>query len=114
RASGRRWGRSVVAAAQLNSVVRPRRALAMDDVRRRIVLDYAKWTALSALRSGAPIKSRADVYPLLDAVAFGAILRPGLPITAAEFDAWHESETLALCGRNRRVPVGWGLKLSDR
>jgi hypothetical protein len=83
----------------------------VDDVRRGIVLDYAKWTALSALRSGAPIKSRADVYPLLDAVAFGEVLRPGPPITAGEFDAWHESQTLALCGRDRRLPVGWGVKL---
>jgi hypothetical protein len=83
----------------------------MSEVRRKIILDYAKWTAMSALRSGAPIKSREDVYPLLDAVAFDQVLRLGLPITAVEFDAWHESETLSLCGRDRRVPIGWAVKL---
>ncbi len=83
----------------------------MTEVRRQIVLDFAKWTALSALRSGAPIKSRLHVYPLLDAVAFGEVLRPGALIAGAEFDGWHETETLALCARDRRVPIGWGVKL---
>ena len=83
----------------------------MTDFRCQIVLDFAKWTALSATRSGSPIKSRLDVYPLLDAVAFGEVLQPGSSITAAEFDAWHEAETLAICARDRRVPTGWGVKL---
>ena len=83
----------------------------MTEFRYRIVLDFAKWTALSALRSGAPIKSRANVYRLLDAVAFGRVLQPGLPIAGGEFDAWHEAQTLALCARDRRVPIGWGAKL---
>ena len=77
----------------------------------KIVLDYAKWTALSATRAGAPIKSRGDVYPLLDTVAFSEVLSPGLPVSAAEFDAWHEAQTLALCARDQRVPIGWGVKL---
>jgi len=79
--------------------------------RRKIILDYAKWTALSALRSGAPIKSRTDVYNLLDDVAFGDILRPSSPIEAAEFDAWHEAETVSLCARNSLVATGWAAKL---
>jgi hypothetical protein len=49
----------------------------MSRFRAQIVLDYAKWTALSATRSGAPIKSRGDVYSLLDAVTFGEVLSPG-------------------------------------
>jgi hypothetical protein len=83
----------------------------MTEFRHQIVLDFAKWTALCALRSGAPIKSRAHVYQLLDKVAFSAVLRPGPTIAGAEFDAWHEAETKALCGRDRRVPIGWGAKL---
>jgi hypothetical protein len=81
--------------------------------RRRIILDYAKWTALSALRSGRHSKSRTDVYPLLDAVGFGVVLGPGPPIANVEFDAWHEAETAALCARapGARVPPGWGAKL---
>lgn len=83
----------------------------MTDPRRHIILDFAKWTALSALRSGAPIKSRKDVYPILDAVAFAQVLQPGSAIAQADFDAWHETQTMNLCERNRRVPVGWGVKL---
>jgi len=37
----------------------------MSACQRLIVLDFAKWTALSALRSDAPMKSRVDAYPLL-------------------------------------------------
>jgi hypothetical protein len=84
--------------------------LPMKGFRRQIILDYAKWTALSALRAGAPIKARTEVYPLLDAVAFGDVLNPGPPIAGAEFDAWHEAETAALCAR-AKVPTGWGAKL---
>lgn len=76
-----------------------------------IVLDFAKWTALSALRSGAPIKSRAHVYRLLDAVAFGDVLQPGPSVTGPQFDAWHEAETMTLCGHDHRVQVGWSAKL---
>ena len=83
----------------------------MTEPRRQILLDYAKWTALSATRSGAPIKSRVDVYPLLDAVAFAEILQPAPPILGADFDKWHERETGYLCARDHRVPIGWGVKL---
>jgi hypothetical protein len=83
----------------------------MAEFRRQIILDYAKWTALSALRSGAPIKSRQDVYRLLDAVAFSDVLSPRQSIADAQFDVWHEAETVALCGRDSRVPIGWSAKL---
>jgi hypothetical protein len=85
----------------------------MADFRRQIILDYAKWTALSAMRSGAHIKSRADVYQLLDAVAFGDMLSRGQPVAGPEFDAWHERQTEALCSRARDsgLPTGWGVKL---
>jgi hypothetical protein len=83
----------------------------MTEFRHQIILDFAKWTALSALRSGAPIKSRAHVYRLLDAVAFAKMLLPGRPIGGAEFDAWHKAQPLALCALDQRVPIGWGAKL---
>jgi len=83
----------------------------MTEPRSKILLDFAKWTALSALRSGAPIKSRMDVYRLLDAVAFAHILQPGPPISGVDFDEWHKRQTRELCGRDRRVPIGWGAKL---
>jgi hypothetical protein len=83
----------------------------MKECRHQIILDYAKWTALSALRSGAPIKSRTDVYPRLDAVKFSEVLSPSRPVVGAEFDAWHEAQTEALCARDPRIPTGWGAKL---
>lgn len=83
----------------------------MSECRDRIVLDFARWTALSALRSGARIKSRADVYPLLDQVRFGDVLIGLEPITSAEFDGWHKAATESLCARDPRVVIGWGSKL---
>jgi len=79
--------------------------------RRQILVDFAKWTALSALRSGSPIKSRSEVYPLLDAVDFTRVLRPGPPIAEKAFEEWHEEQTRGLCTRNYDVPIGWGAKL---
>ena len=83
----------------------------MPDVRRQIILDYAKWTALSALRAGAPIKSRRDVYPLLDAVPFEDVLGRSRTMSTSAFDAWHETATAALCARDARLSTGWSTKL---
>ena len=85
----------------------------MMDYRRKIILDYAKWTALSALRSGATVKSRKDIYRLLDTVNFGVVLGSSGEISALEFDAWHEKETKALSDRQSKPPlqIGWSAKL---
>ena len=88
----------------------------MKDYRRQIILDYAKWTALSALRSGTPagFKARKDVYPQLDKIAFSDVLSSHRAISASEFNAWHERETEALCARvpiNPRLPTGWSVKV---
>ena len=82
----------------------------MSECRDRIVHDFARWTALSALRSGKHVKSRADVYALLDQVPFEDVLLGSQPITSAEFDAWHKRTTDFLC-RDPRVVVGWGSKM---
>ncbi|MEJ7811323.1 MAG: hypothetical protein WKG32_13005 [Gemmatimonadaceae bacterium] len=83
----------------------------MPGCRPKIIRDYARWTALSALRSGAPIKSRADIYPLLDDAAFGVVLDGKEPIGREEFDRWHEAATLALVERRPKLGVGWATKL---
>jgi hypothetical protein len=84
----------------------------MTECRANIVMTYAGWTALSALRSGAPIKSRAQVYPLLRSVDFRVLLSEGgPPVTPAEFAAWHRRETLAICRRESALCVGWATKL---
>jgi len=48
----------------------------MIECRTQIIRTYAGWTALSALRSGAPVKSRKQVYGLLRSVDFPHLLAP--------------------------------------
>lgn len=83
----------------------------MTDVRKKITLDYARWTVLSALRTGSPVKSRMDVYPLLDSVAFSDVLESRTPITQKQFDKWHEEQTRKLCDQDSSLPIGWGVKM---
>jgi len=84
----------------------------MNKCRTGIIESYARWTGLSALRSGAPVKSRNAVYRLVQQVAFDRLLRPsGKPVSPAEFSAWHRRAVLRLCRRERRLSVGWASKL---
>lgn len=90
------------------------------DTRGWILVEYAKWTALSAIRQG-PIRAGESVYQLLDGVAFSKVLNRSLgPISCKEFDEWHRCETNALCARAKdclpaqwakELSVGWGAKL---
>ena len=93
--------------------------------RRQILVEYAKWTALSAVRSGSPIKAREPVYRLLDGVTFAKVLDPSLgPISCRGFNEWHRCQTEDLCAQAKsdlprrwvgahgpEFPVGWGAKL---
>lgn len=80
--------------------------------RKQILEDYAKWTAFSATRSGSPLKSRGDVYPLIEAINFGAILTLGRgPIGEEEFSQWHRVNAAALHERRSEMPIGWTTKL---
>jgi len=84
----------------------------MSEVRGRIVARYAEWTALSALRSGAPIKSRREVYKALGKVEFGTLFDETVgPIHPREFDSWHEQEVSRLIAREPRLNVGWAAKI---
>lgn len=83
----------------------------MSNPRRQIPQDFAKWTALSALRSGAPLKSRQDVYPLIDAINFAAVVGSDRVIDRRAFDAWHRRETEAIVERDNRLVVGWAAKV---
>jgi hypothetical protein len=79
--------------------------------RRQIIETFASWTALSALRSGAPIKSKEDVYPLLFVVDFPAIFDGNVEINAVEFAEWHQTEVARLCERQPKLCVGWATKI---
>lgn len=79
--------------------------------RLKITTAYAEWTALSALRSGSPVKSRDAIYPALRRVRFADLvdLAAG-SVDASTFALWHRAavgqlvEELGLC-------VGWAAKL---
>ncbi len=83
----------------------------MNECRRKIITTYAGWTVLSALRSGAPIKARKDIYPLLQTVDFPTVLDDSSPISPAEFDEWHQLATENLCRLKPTVCVGWAAKM---
>lgn len=80
--------------------------------RSKIVHDFAKWTALSALRSGSPLKSATRVYDLIERHAdLAALFSTSHPIDETEFDRWHEKTVLAFCKAEPVIPVGWAAKI---
>jgi hypothetical protein len=84
----------------------------MADVRAEIIAQYAEWTALSALRSGAPIKSRRDVYTALHAVDFTSLFDQARgSISSDEFNAWHRDAVARLIAHNSRLTIGWAAKI---
>jgi hypothetical protein len=77
-----------------------------------IVHDFAKWTALSALQSGSPLKSRAQVYRLIEECAdLPVLFIPKAPIDEGEFDQWHKGTVFAFCEAVAHLPVGWAAKI---
>ena len=84
----------------------------MSEIRKAIIATYAEWTAMSALRSGAPIKSRRDVYTALRGVDFEVLFADELgSINRTTFDAWHANEVKAMIEREPRLTVGWATKI---
>jgi hypothetical protein len=83
-----------------------------EDVRTGIIKTYAEWTALSALRSGAPIKSRRDVYTVLRTTDFGLLFDTDLgPIDRKTFDPWHEAAVANIIQHEPRLTTGWAAKI---
>jgi len=88
------------------------RAARMADPRAAIIATYAEWTAMSALRSSAPIRSRNDVYRALRAVNFKVLFDTRLgPISRGTFDEWHEEAVSLMLAREPRLTVGWATKI---
>jgi len=82
------------------------------DLRTGIVTTFAGWTALSALRSCSPVKSKDRIYPLLRLAGFDALLGvPAGEMTADQFDKWHASAIKRLCRADDDLCVGWAAKL---
>jgi hypothetical protein len=84
----------------------------MTDLRSQIIATYAEWTALSALRSGAHIKSRRDVYGVLRTVEFDSLFdKQRGPIAASDFNRWHQEATGRMLVQEPRLCVGWATKI---
>jgi hypothetical protein len=81
------------------------------ECRYQIVTKFAKWTALSALRSGSPVKSRARIYPLLRDEHFKTLLNNPPNTQESGFDEWHRSSVDRIRRHERDLCVGWATKL---
>ncbi len=77
-------------------------------VRIGIINKYALWTALSSTRSGSPLKSRKDIYCLLEKISFNEVLNGRKKILESEFDRWHKENTNRL---KKKLPIGWAVKI---
>lgn len=76
-----------------------------------ILSTYGAWTALSALRSGSPVKDGAQIYPALKRVPFVELFDPlGGNVEAAEFDVWHRKAVASLSS-DLELCVGWAAKI---
>jgi len=83
-----------------------------NEKRKKIVHDFAKWTALSALRSGSPLKFGKQVYDLIrNHCHLTALFDSTRAIDETEFDRWHEKTVLAFCKAEAALPVGWAAKI---
>ena len=81
-------------------------------IRKKIILEYSKWCAFSALRSGAPVKKRDVIYPKIDEVSFSLVLDGRLTITEKEFSNWHKSECIKLADSlGKKDRIGWAAKI---
>ncbi len=79
-------------------------------LRHQVIENYAQWCAFSATRSGCPLKSRADVYPLIQLPKYDQILIGDKEIDEAEFDSWHKESCIAI-SNEREICIGWAAKL---
>lgn len=76
----------------------------------KIAHDFSQWAALSALKSGSPLKSRDDIYPFLELKHFEVLLTTDKPISDIEFNEWHK-KSLTFITSDERLPIGWAAKI---
>lgn len=81
------------------------------NIRHSIIHNYARWCAFSATRSGSPLKSKADVYPLIDIPEYDLVLKGTSVISKKEFDAWHEQSIIKINETQPKICIGWASKL---
>jgi hypothetical protein len=81
------------------------------ELRFEICNTFSRWIAFSGTRSGCPLKSRKNIYPLIDAVVFDEILKSDQPISKQEFNDWHRQYSELITQIEPRLPIGWATKL---
>ena len=86
--------------------------------KRKIILDAAAWCSFSSTRSGCPVKSRADIYPILEKISFNELLDKGKsPINKMQFNQWHKSQCESVAHKlqkkasNGSSMIGWAAKI---
>ncbi len=81
-------------------------------IRREIILEYSKWCVLSALRSGAPVKSRKSLFPIIEAIHFDTVLNGEHIISESDFNKWHKKECISVAKKlgNEQL-IGWSTKI---
>ena len=83
-------------------------------IRELIVRTYAEWTALSALRTGSPIRSRKSVYRAIRQLDFSQLVDPSLGrIECEEFERWHTGALRRLGEVEPALAqqIGWAAKI---
>jgi mitochondrial fission protein ELM1 len=72
---------------------------------------FSRWIAFSGTRSGCPLKSRKEVYPLINLPNYDVILKGDQPISKQEFNYWHRKSSELIKQKEPRLPIGWTTKL---
>lgn len=80
-------------------------------MRQKIIETFAGWTSFSSTRSGCPIKSRSEIYPLIKTPEYYKILKGDTSINKEEFNTWHKESSLSIINKNKNINVGWATKL---
>jgi hypothetical protein len=81
-------------------------------IRKKIILEYSKWCVLSALRSGAPVKSRKALFPIIEAIPFDTVLNGECIISENDFDNWHREECIRVSKKLGSTQlIGWSAKI---
>lgn len=79
-----------------------------------IFKSYSAWTSLSALRMGAPMRSKKEIYPLIAGIDFRPILdRSRGNIDRKEFESWHKMALNAATNATPKMAnqYGWAAKI---
>ena len=85
-------------------------SLQSESPRHLIIKEFAAWTALSALRSGSPVKDRVRVYGIIHRIDFDEVLSGSRPISQAEFNTWHK-QVVEVIATELSLCVGWCVKI---